>query len=412
MGKNSQQRLKTFCDLFYQVYHVPIYLVQNDEILYCRPEQPSCCFRLLDLSESIDNTLPVCYRSSPEHALTAGFSFPEDDAHLLLGPVIPVAYTERQLQALFYRKHILPEYQEACARFLQDIPAMAPLDFFYLLPLLYFSVTGTRIEITDLFDIQETVGKTAVPSSPLRKEIFYPKKTNAEDSFDPSSASELFFYMERGDVSGLLDYFRNQRQIPVISPSSMPLQRRRMLAYYSIALFSETARRRGLSYAESMEILNQYYPRIEASTSISEIGILTSRCAAEFTQAIRDIALPCDLTSPLADAVSFIRQHIYDRISSADIAAHIGYSVSHTSRLFRERLGCSPTAFLLRARLEEAKLLLLHTDLSIADISQALCFSSPGHLTKAFRNTFEVTPRAFRSGSFRHPFPKTPTHLP
>lgn len=71
------------------------------------------------------------------------------------------------------------------------------------------------------------------------------------------------------------------------------------------------------------------------------------------------------------------------------MSAFIGYSKTHTERLFKRELGMSPAQFILKAKLEEAKDLLRHTDKPISEISSALCF-----MTRVIFSTISRRPMA------------------
>lgn len=52
--------------------------------------------------------------------------------------------------------------------------------------------------------------------------------------------------------------------------------------------------------------------------------------------------------------------------------------------------------YILTTRLQKAKYLLKHEDLSIAEISYKAGFSSPAYFSSVFKSKFGVTPKAFK----------------
>lgn len=79
------------------------------------------------------------------------------------------------------------------------------------------------------------------------------------------------------------------------------------------------------------------------------------------------------------------------------MAAEAGLTPSHFCRVFKRATGVTPHAFVMRARLERAQDLLGTSDLSIAQIADALGFASQSHFTRAFRAHAGQTPSAWRS---------------
>ena len=78
-----------------------------------------------------------------------------------------------------------------------------------------------------------------------------------------------------------------------------------------------------------------------------------------------------------------------------------GVSRNHFVLLFTKATGLSPHQYVLRARIESAKLLLKDEALSVADVSRLAGFLTQEHFTKVFRKIVGVTPREFRSAMER-----------
>lgn len=79
-----------------------------------------------------------------------------------------------------------------------------------------------------------------------------------------------------------------------------------------------------------------------------------------------------------------------------DLARSVGLSPRSLGRRFREATGQSPMHYLRRLRLREAKALLLHSDLSIADIAWRCGHGSPSRFAQAFRAATGLSPRDYR----------------
>ena len=86
----------------------------------------------------------------------------------------------------------------------------------------------------------------------------------------------------------------------------------------------------------------------------------------------------------------------FDLSPVGDVADYVGFSKSYFSAYFKETLGFSVSAFILRCKLEEGRELLQYTDKSISTISEFLCFSSQSHFHTAFKKQFGMTPSEYR----------------
>jgi AraC-like DNA-binding protein len=84
------------------------------------------------------------------------------------------------------------------------------------------------------------------------------------------------------------------------------------------------------------------------------------------------------------------------RPSGRELARWADYSVAQTHRIFRSAYGEAPGAFRRRLVLERAADLLVRTDASVWRIAVDSGFASAEAFSRAFRRSFNTTPRDFR----------------
>ena len=82
--------------------------------------------------------------------------------------------------------------------------------------------------------------------------------------------------------------------------------------------------------------------------------------------------------------------------SLSDLAGAAGLSPHHFARAFRQSVGETPYAHVLRRRLELARRLLAHHTPSVAEVGHRAGFASTSHFVASFRQSMGVTPGAFR----------------
>lgn len=98
----------------------------------------------------------------------------------------------------------------------------------------------------------------------------------------------------------------------------------------------------------------------------------------------------------IKEALSFIEQNFQNDISVEDIAAFCNLNRSYFGKIFRDTIGKSPQEFLISYRMSKAGELLKMTSLSIADIGNAVGYPNQLHFSRAFKNVYGVSPRAWR----------------
>ena len=106
--------------------------------------------------------------------------------------------------------------------------------------------------------------------------------------------------------------------------------------------------------------------------------------------------------SRLRRVTEYIREHLDQHLTLAQLGAVVCMSPYHFARLFQHSTGLPPHRFVVRARIDHAaSLLLAAPEPSIARISQTVGFRTPSHFATVFRRFMGVTPRAYRAAYVR-----------
>lgn len=106
--------------------------------------------------------------------------------------------------------------------------------------------------------------------------------------------------------------------------------------------------------------------------------------------------VPRVTTESLAAVQYWISENLDQPITVTDIAAHAQLSSRTLARRFAEQLGTTPGRWLLTQRINAARALLEHTDLSVETIANRVGLSSATNLRRRFHATVHTTPAAYR----------------
>lgn len=101
-------------------------------------------------------------------------------------------------------------------------------------------------------------------------------------------------------------------------------------------------------------------------------------------------------SAKIEKAKQYLRENFREKLRMEDVAAVSGYSPGHFHEVFLKEVGLTPLQFQLRARIYEAKRLLIKTDLNITDIGLDLGFSSSQYFSTTFRKIVGLTPASYR----------------
>ena len=113
--------------------------------------------------------------------------------------------------------------------------------------------------------------------------------------------------------------------------------------------------------------------------------------------------LPCHpipSTSALDDsyvgkALSFIQAHYFEDIQINNLASNLGISRNYFCRLFRQKIGLSPQAYLVSYRLDTAARLLTEQRLSQKEAALQVGYSDVCSFSRMFKRKFGMAPGAY-----------------
>lgn len=103
--------------------------------------------------------------------------------------------------------------------------------------------------------------------------------------------------------------------------------------------------------------------------------------------------------SALLPAIHYIHQHYASRVQIETLSEVCHLSKYHFIREFKRATGESPYQYILHYRINQAKRLLVDTNLSIESIAEQVGFSSPHNFSSQFHSIVTVTPSTYRNAT-------------
>ncbi|NJL70293.1 MAG: helix-turn-helix transcriptional regulator [Candidatus Competibacteraceae bacterium] len=101
------------------------------------------------------------------------------------------------------------------------------------------------------------------------------------------------------------------------------------------------------------------------------------------------------------DAERFLDLHLHEPLTREQVAEAAGVTPSYLTKLCEKQTGRPYQKHLLSLRLKRAESLLLHSSLSLAEVSRTAGFSNPRHFNDAFKDAYSLPPGAFRESGLR-----------
>jgi AraC family transcriptional regulator len=130
------------------------------------------------------------------------------------------------------------------------------------------------------------------------------------------------------------------------------------------------------------------------SISIALLAYLANR----YTNKLRSVGGAGSLSASQKKTVaSYVRSNLSDNISITELASLADLSPSRFTRAFKSAFGDTPYRYVMRQRIEAAKLMLREKALTATAVAMSLGFSSQSHFIKVFRQFTGLTPSQFRN---------------
>ncbi len=98
----------------------------------------------------------------------------------------------------------------------------------------------------------------------------------------------------------------------------------------------------------------------------------------------------------LVRVIGEMEKNIESPLDTLALAQSIQVSRRQLERLFQLHLELTPSAFYLRLRLDKARQLLQHSDMSVMEVSIACGFDAPSYFTRSYKVRFGLCPREDR----------------
>lgn len=133
-------------------------------------------------------------------------------------------------------------------------------------------------------------------------------------------------------------------------------------------------------------------------------GALHRQAAIVFHRFIEECQSLCEgCVSPrvvpvLAELQAFLDESVERRVSLTDYCRLKKVSCASLIRRFKKEFGVSPYDYLMRKRVEEARVMLRHSALPVKEIAARLRFSDPYYFSNYFKRKTGSSPLAYRRG--------------
>lgn len=392
----SLQDIKDFCQLNYLDSGIPVYIYRNNTLLQAFPEQSACTYPPKHyIEEFAEMTDDIAHLSTPYGAYFVAVK-PKDQTELcvVLGPANYIPFTDADFHTMYADYVVVQEDRKDFKHFFQLIPPIALSGLLAKAAVFNYFLNHEMRTHFDLLDSERTI----VPYEHTEKqtEDFYQQKEDFQHNNSFEIESMILHFVESGDVDDLKNMTLQSSVIHSGTIAPNQLRQTKNIHIIMTALATRRAISSGVDADEAFQMSDLYIQTAENLNDPSAVQNLNLQMLLAFAQKVKDKLIPKTSDEALQRAIQYVLQNINCPITAAEVADHVGFSRSYFSTYFKEQLGFTLSAFILRCKLEEGKHLLQFTDKPLSVISNYLCFSSQSHFQTAFKKQYNVTPLQFR----------------
>lgn len=178
--------------------------------------------------------------------------------------------------------------------------------------------------------------------------------------------------------------------------SKDPIRNLKYHLIISISMITRFCIEGGMEKETAYDISDIFVNRADLCKSEAEIKDLHLEMVTYYTKKMKLLKQKNLYSKPVILSLDYVYDHLQEKITLTDIAAHLSLTPQYFSRLFRRETGITFSEYIMRKRIEAAKNMLKYSNYSATDIGNYLCFSSHSHFVHCFHKYVGMTPKVYQ----------------
>ena len=201
--------------------------------------------------------------------------------------------------------------------------------------------------------------------------------------------------------TGNLEYHTALAEAGAVSPgirvrSADPIQQAKYSVVAFITLCTRAAIEGGLSSEIAYTLSDTYTQSVDTAQSVSQVAAVSHTMYDDFIRRVNQVRRESGISRPVRICCDYIDTHPENELTLRFLAEKVGYAESYLARKFKAEMGMPINAYVRKARIHRAKMLLSVTTMSIQEIADLLHFCSGSYFAEAFRKEAGISPASFR----------------
>lgn len=308
------------------------------------------------------------------------------ERYFAIGPIFTGELSKLSFEQLIEPLKLSSKNRLAIIDCMKGIPYVATTVFFQHTIILHYYVTGEKVQISDF---SYNVPRHEEMVHPLSKE---------EERHAPFFVEKKLLDMVR---TGNLNYHSILAEAGAVSPgirarSNNPVRQAKYSIVAFITLCTRAAIEGGLSSECAYSLSDTYTEAVDNASTISQIAAVSHAMYDDFIRRVNAVRGENGISRSVRLCRDLIDNHADEKLELKNLAERVGYTEYYLARKFKAEIGVSVNTYIRRARIQQAKLLLSGTQLTVEEISAKFHFCSRSYFSAAFRESEGMTPSEYR----------------
>lgn len=217
---------------------------------------------------------------------------------------------------------------------------------------------------------------------------------------DFSSEIESYSLIRSGEVEKVRENFRKVSEDFYRGKGELSDDPVRNNIYHLVVAAGVVARictEGGMQHNIAYTLSDVYIRKADKCTSPEAVIKLMGEMLIDFAQRMRDVKQNNVCSIHVRRCINYIYDHLHEQITLEKLAETEKLSCGYLSKVFAKETGIPVKKFIVKARIDTAKNMLIYSNFSLSEIAMSLGFSSQSALSAAFKKITGQTPAKFRN---------------
>lgn len=313
------------------------------------------------------------------------------DIIYIIGPTLIGSISKELVMKYYYQKGVSLEDAAEITKQYEKIPIVPYSVVLQFFNLVFYVFNGKKADLTNLTLSSLQVQDLSVKRN--EEEIYNIQQRD----FSMAMEAEKYIHdcIRNGDLNRLKER-RMNASIVLTNLGPNEIRSYKNTFIIAIALITRAAMDGGLPVETAFPLSDMYILQIESISEITPVMELFNEAIIDFATRVQKNKYKLSYSKPINKCCGYIVANVNNSLKVTEIAKVIGLHEDTLAKRFKKEVGTSITEYIRQTKIEEAKMLLLHSDKTLTEVSNLLGFSTQSQFIVSFKRVIGKTPNEFR----------------